>query len=325
MKLGVRIGLYLLLVILAGYFFGRFRSAYHSLPSIAETALEAVGSDATATNEVPVETNAAPEAAVDDGSSTNALSPEATDPSATNALEASTTSAPPAAAAAGKPPEPKAPQGSDSIRSLALFVLFFLALGGLVAWDISQYFGNRAGRAIMAEDWIERKDPQYEKAEEEWSKGNHLDAIALMREYLAKNPREQHVAIRIAEIYEKDLGNHLAAALELEEVLTKRLPKERWGWTAIRLSNLYSGRLSQPDKALALLNRIVTEYPATAAAKKARARLGIPEPEETVETPEAVPATSVAPEVEEIAEEAPPPPPDPEPPSNLPKGFRPKK
>ena len=34
-----------------------------------------------------------------------------------------------------------------------------------------------------------------------------------MREYLKKNPREQHAALRIAEIYEKDLQNNLAAAL----------------------------------------------------------------------------------------------------------------
>ena len=56
-----------------------------------------------------------------------------------------------------------------------------------------------------------------------------------MREYLLKNPREQHVSLRIAEIYEKDLANPLAAALEYEEVLKQKLPAERWGWAAIHL------------------------------------------------------------------------------------------
>ena len=60
-----------------------------------------------------------------------------------------------------------------------------------------------------------------------------------MRDYYNKNPREVHVALRIAEIYEKDLNNHLAAALEYEEVLKKKLPAERWGWAAIHLVNLY--------------------------------------------------------------------------------------
>ncbi|MBN8246793.1 MAG: hypothetical protein J0L84_05040 [Verrucomicrobia bacterium] len=317
MKLGVRIVLYLVLVLLAGYFFGRFRSAYQSTPGMAEARLESTAGDAPAalTNEVTLDTNAAPPALA---GTTNAPASEVTEPPATNAPSA------PPATATDVASTPSPPQRSDSVRSLALFVLFFLCLGGLAAWDVSQYFGNRAGRAVMADDWIERKDPEYEKAEEEWSKGNHLDAIALMREYLAKNPREQHVALRIAEIYEKDLGNYLAAALELQEVLTRRLPRERWGWTAIRLSNIYSGRLNQPDKALALLNRIVTEYPATAAAKKARARLGIPEPVEaetpTATEPEASDEASAESQPEEPAV------PTPEPPaSNLPKGFRPKK
>ena len=102
--------------------------------------------------------------------------------------------------------------------------------------------------------------------------------------------------------------------LELEEVLKRKLPREKWGWTAIHLANLYSGKLNQTSKALGVLNRIVHEYPDTAAAKKARQRLGLPEPEEAeanAEDIESVPETPV-----------PPTPPDP---SNLPKGFRTKK
>ena len=48
----------------------------------------------------------------------------------------------------------------------------------------------------------------------------------------------------------------------------------------MRLSNLYSGRLNQPDRAVATLERVIRDYPETAAAKKARERLGIPEPTE---------------------------------------------
>ena len=109
--------------------------------------------------------------------------------------------------------------------------------------------------------------------------GKFLEAIQIMRDFLKKNPRHLHSALRIAEIYEKDLKNHLAAALEYEEILKHRLPSERWGWTAVHLCNLYF-RLNQPGKAQELLRRIVAEYPKTMAAKKARARLGIPEPEE---------------------------------------------
>ena len=133
-----------------------------------------------------------------------------------------------------------------------------------------------------------------------------------MREYLQKNPREQHVALRIAEIYESNLSNPLAAALEYEEVLKKNLPAERWGWAAIHLANLYSGALNQPDKAVALLRRIDAEYGTTSAAKKARERL-------TQIDPTFVPAATVAAiaSATEATSEA-------STPSNLPPGFRPK-
>ena len=127
-----------------------------------------------------------------------------------------------------------------------------------------------------------------------------------MREYLNEHPREQYVALRIAEIYEKDLGNYVAATLEYEEILKKNLEPERWGWAAIHLANLYSGKLNKPEAATTLLRRIVMEYPQVAAARKARERLGEPEP-----LPEAAPQPEI-----QTAES--------KPPSNLPPGFRPK-
>src|SRR2546429_1724554 len=137
--------------------------------------------------------------------------------------------------------------------------------------------------------------------------GNFLEAIQLMRDYLKQNPREQHVALRIAEIYEKDLQNFLAAALEYEEVLKQKLPPERWGWAAIHLCNLYTSKLNQPDKAIALLQRLVTDYSRTAAAEKARKRLAQLE-EEGIVPPSTETAAASAPST-----------------SNLPPGFAPKK
>src|SRR5947208_16716951 len=152
-------------------------------------------------------------------------------------------------------------------------VLSLVGLGLLLANDLSHFFSGRAMKVLYNEEGEGVANPDYEKAEEEWAKGNFLDAIQLMRDYLKLNPREQHVALRIAEIYEKDLENHLAAALEYEEVLKQKLPPERWGWAAVHLCNLYSSRLNQTNKAVILLQRIVTEYGATAAAEKARKRL----------------------------------------------------
>ena len=186
-----------------------------------------------------------------------------------------------------------------------------VGLGLLVGRDVSAYLASRAENFVYNDNLVGVRDPQYDEAEEAWKRGQHLEAIQLMRDFLKKNPSEQYAALRIAEIYEKDLGNHLAAALEYEEVLKKRLPYERWGWAAIHLANLYSGKLNKPQPAEALLRRIIHEHGRTAAAKKARERLGLPEP---VEAPPAEP---------------PPPPPEepqPEEPGDpgpkLPPGFR---
>ena len=191
------------------------------------------------------------------------------------------------------------------VGAMMLIGVIGLAITG--AYDISRFFATRVDELVFNDNLEGVKDPEYDEAEQVWASGQHLEAVQLMRDYLKKNPREQHVALRIAEIYEKDLGNYLAAALEYEEILKKKLSADRWGWAAIHLSNLYSGKLGKPNEAIALLNRIVAEYGKTPAAKKARERLGIPEP------------------VEEKPPEPAPEPPPPEPPkSNLPPGFRPK-
>ena len=153
-----------------------------------------------------------------------------------------------------------------------MFFVSVVGLGLLLGHDISQQLGNRVVKGLYNDEGEGIASPEYDAAEQEWANGNYLEAIRMMREYLQKNPREQHVALRIAEIYEKDLANPLAAALEYEEVLKHKLPAERWGWAAIHLCNLYT-KLNQPDKCVALLRRIDNEYGATAAAEKARKRL----------------------------------------------------
>lgn len=202
-------------------------------------------------------------------------------------------------------------------RFMAFGVAGFFALVGLavlIGHDVSRFVATRVENFIFNEDLKGVRDPEYDEAEAVWAKGDYLDSIQLMRDYYKRNPREVHVALRIAEIYESNLGNYLAAALEYEDVLKKPLPSERWGWAAVHLSNLYSGKLNKIEEATKLLNRIVDEYGQTAAAKKARERLGIPEP-----TPPPEPPPEPEPEPEPLAKEAPK-----QPQSNLPPGFRPK-
>jgi tetratricopeptide (TPR) repeat protein len=200
-------------------------------------------------------------------------------------------------------PAARSSQDPHMMTYAAGLLAVIVCAGLLLASDLSGFLARRVEEFVFEEKGEGERDPEYEEAEKVWANGQHLEAIQLMREFLKAHPREQYAALRIAEIYEKDLGNHLAAALEYEEVLKNRLPPERWGWAAIHLANLYSGKLNRSEDAAALLRRIINEHPQTGAAKKARERLGEPEP-------------SLAP------------PPQPETPaaapSNLPPGFRPK-
>ena len=187
---------------------------------------------------------------------------------------------------------------SRMMGSGGLFLLTMIAFSLMVARDISHFVASRSERFLFVDEGL--KSPEYEQAEQIWVDGNFLEAIQRMRDILKKNPREQYVALRIAEIYDKDLENYLAAALEYEEVLKQKIEPERWGWAAIHLCNLYS-KLNQESKAIALLKRIVAEYGHTTAARKARERL------EQIE-----PVT-----VEEVKQD--------QPDSNLPPGFTPRK
>ncbi len=174
---------------------------------------------------------------------------------------------------AGEKPVAKGSNSKLGIHG-AVFLGCLVGFGLLAGHCISQYLGQKAIKTIYNDEGEGLDNPGYDEAEQEWADGNHLEAIRLMRAYLTKNPRQQHVALRIAEIYEKDLKNTLAAALEYEEVLTKKLPPERWGWAAIHLCNLYY-KLNKADKAFLLLKRIDAEYGHTAAAAKARKRLAL--------------------------------------------------
>ncbi|HIG27770.1 MAG TPA: hypothetical protein EYQ50_08205 [Verrucomicrobiales bacterium] len=168
-------------------------------------------------------------------------------------------------------------KASETVNRLgvygATFVVFAMGLGLLAAHFASQYLGDRALNFLYSDERNSDEDADYDHIEDIWARGEFLEAVQLLRTYLVKNPREIHAARRIAEIYEKDLSNPLAAAMEYEEILKKKLHPERWGWCAIHLCNIYSGKLNRQDQALALLQRIVEEHPNVSAAAKANKRL----------------------------------------------------
>lgn len=307
MNPALRVALYLVLLASTAFFGHRFAQGYAA--RVQKAANRNAVDEAPAQ---PVEsTNATAAVTPGDNAAAGTNTPAVANTNLAGTAEASThdvaaagtntVAAPPAQAA--KPAPAAADQPIGLFAAVALGSL--IGIGLLVAHDVSHYVANRTHKALYNEEGGDFTDPVYDQAEQAWANGEHLEAIRMMREYLAENPREIHVAFRIAEIYEKDLANNLAAALEYEEILKAKLSGERWGWAAIHLCNLYN-RMNQPDKAEALLQRIVADYGATAAARKARERLGLPEDAEVTtagEVAEAPPAET----------------------SHLPPGFRPKK
>jgi TolA-binding protein len=252
----LKLALYVVLAVTALLCGTRFFAAYSERMARAERRFDAIEAALSAA------TNSA--TAAEGQTDTNAAA--STNLTSTNALKATKPA---------KGAEPVKPAATPRLGLYGFgFLIGVVGLALLLANDVSHYLATRTHKALYNEEGEGVVDPDYEQAEETWANGDHLEAIRLMRDYLKRNPREQHAALRIAEIYEKDLNNPLAAALEYEEVLTKKLPDESWGWAAIHLCNLYY-RLNKPDQATALLRRIDEEFSHTAAAEKARKRLAL--------------------------------------------------
>lgn len=313
MNRSIKIVLYIVLLAAALVLSLKFYAAYRAV--MQQAAVEKIERIDDADEIVPSrrETNALPAtnviAATNVAAVTNVAT--ATDlPAATNTGAATNLAVSPADRRPSLPARQSEAPKPVSLATMmtygAILFVVVVCLSVLAAHDLSVLVAGRFNAFLLSENGVETKDPEYERAEQLWADGNPLEAIQVMRDYLKRHPRKQYVAIRIAEIYEKDLGNYLAAALEYEEVLKHRLLPEQWGWAAIHLANLYSGKLNQTDKAVAWLRRIISEHGSTAAAAKARTRLA--------QIEEGNPK-----EPGEEADLEPPPPA-----SNLPRGFRPK-
>ncbi len=148
------------------------------------------------------------------------------------------------------------------------FVLAVVGLGLLCAYDIAHHFGWRVQEWFLQGGRPALATAEMEQAQQLRAEGRPLDAIGVLREFVQQHPHEWEVMARIAEIYNHDLGNYLAAALEYEELIKHKLPAEQWAWSALHLAKLY-GRLDQPEKSLALLERLENEYGRTVAARRA--------------------------------------------------------
>ena len=152
-------------------------------------------------------------------------------------------------------------------------LISILTFAFFVARDVGNLAGNRFAIGYFSKSAKSEKADLYEEAEQLWADGAYIESIDSLRNYLEKYPGEFHAHQRIAEIYENDLASYRAAAMEYESILTIELSAKRWGWAAIHLCNLYSGKLGETEKALNLLRRVADECADTTPGQKARERL----------------------------------------------------
>jgi hypothetical protein len=176
------------------------------------------------------------------------------------------------------------------------YLLLGLALGVLAAWDISTWFGSTSERFIFGTGGRALHfDPRLKQAEALLKDRQPLAAIEILRAHLGDKPREWQAAARIAEIYQGPLHNPLAAALEYEELLKHgRLPRAARPWILLRLGDTYLF-LNRGDAATAQFTQVVSKYPRSGAAEKARRRLAAAEPAPPPPAPEPAPTAPVTP------------------------------
>jgi tetratricopeptide (TPR) repeat protein len=168
--------------------------------------------------------------------------------------------------------QPASGSPTTSLVWLVLCILSLIATATLVGLDLRKVIKSRAEAWMLEAGGSTDPVPELEEAQKVRAAGDPLDAIRMLREYLQANPYEIHVMGRIAEIYRYDLKNDLAAALEYEEMLKRKLPDDQWAWAALHLAKLY-GRLNDLDKSVTLLERLDQKYGHTIAGRRAKKAL----------------------------------------------------
>lgn len=163
----------------------------------------------------------------------------------------------------------------DASRAYALFSAYLVvsaALAAFVAWDVSRFLGSQAGRLFLGGGRVASITPSWWKAERLCRNHRPIEAIEVLRAYLNTHPRHWCVAVRIAEIYQLQLNDSLAAALEYKQILKRRLPPSARAEIMVRLAACQL-LLRDGDESAAMLRQVVEQFPRAAAAQKATRRL----------------------------------------------------
>jgi len=155
------------------------------------------------------------------------------------------------------------------------FAVLLVVSGFGFAHHAGDFLRFDLGQKVETVEEITSERELYEKAEYLVLKGKHLEAIELLRKVLEMDPNHFEAQLRIAEIYDRNLENYQVAVGEYELALKHDFNPERWSWAAVRLCNLYSGKMGDTNRAIRLMREIADKYPHTGGAAKVRKRLAM--------------------------------------------------
>lgn len=155
------------------------------------------------------------------------------------------------------------------------FAVLFVITGFFFAHQAGDILRFDLGKKIQYVDEITSDEERYEKAEYFILKGSYREGVDLLKQVVENDPHHFEARLRIAEVLDKNLEAYDEAAIAYEAALKLDFHPERWSWTAVRLCNIYSGKLGQGNRALKLMRKIADDHPQTAGAAKVRKRLAM--------------------------------------------------
>lgn len=155
------------------------------------------------------------------------------------------------------------------------FAVLFVITGFGFAHHAGDFLRFDLGQKIDTVEEVSDDRELFEKAEYMVLKGKHLDAIELLRRVLELDPNHFEAQLRIAEIYDKNLENYQVAIGEYEAAIKHEFDPERWSWAAVRLCNLYSGKMGDTNRAIRLMRELADKHPHSGGAAKVQKRLAM--------------------------------------------------
>jgi tetratricopeptide (TPR) repeat protein len=163
------------------------------------------------------------------------------------------------------------------IGNTVAFGFLLTVAGFLFAQDVGDVLRFRMNQKIQYVDDYSEKNEDAERGVYLLRKGKHPQGLEILRKVVAADPEAWEAQLAIAEHYDKTKENWTQAASDYEDLLQMEMPAEKWGWTAIRLCNIYTGKLDEVGRALLILKRLAVELPDTGAGAKAQKRLAMVE------------------------------------------------